>query len=328
MTPSCLRTDIRRANISRMRILATAQRWISLALAGVLAAGCGGDASTGTDASDPADRTEIAFSYASSQYGHGMAIFLIAADRSGLRQIANDSARDVLPDWSPDGRTLLFTRESDATGLWTIQADGSGLRQLSAGTGASYGRWSPDGNSIVFRAWTPTESNIAVMRADGSDRHTIATALVNDVGGALSWSKGGRIAFTRTTPELAGIWTVKPDGSGLSQLTSWTGDAQPRWSPDGTRLAFESPGGATDGSHAIFLVNADGTGRRRLTDGPDQNPTWSPDGKWIIFDRHVPYGYESSCPLYIVPSGGGDALALLPERTRAACAGSAWRAVP
>jgi Tol biopolymer transport system component len=206
--------------------------------------------------------------------------------------------------------------------------DGSGVRPLPAGAGAANGRWSPDGNSIVFGTSTPTGVTLGVMHADGSDRHLIAPALIDDASGAPAWSKDGRIAFRRSSPETPGLWTIHPDGTGLTQLTSYAGDVQPRWSPDGTRLVFETYGSTPGGPNAIFVVNADGTGRRRLTEGPDQNPAWSPDGKWIIFDRHVPYGYESACPLYAVSSSGGDAVPLLPERTRGACAGSAWRAVP
>ena len=52
------------------------------------------------------------------------------------------------------------------------------------------------------------------------------------------------------------------------------------WSPDGTRLAFyRGPSGDRD----IFVINVDGTGLERLTDGGDNlGPTWSPDGNWIV----------------------------------------------
>ena len=302
---------------------------LSFALAGVIVAACSA-ASTGTDASEPPDKTAIAFSYASSQYGRGMAVFLMAADRSGLRQIANDSAIDMMPDWSPDGRTLMFTRSRPAeqAGIWVMQADGSGMRQLSGTKGDGNGRWTPDGQSIVFQSYSPGASYLAVMRADGTDRRLIAPELVSDLTGTPTWSKGGVIAFKRSSEDNPGIWIIRSDGSGLTHVTQFIGDAQPRWSPDGTKLVFESFGNAIGAASAIFVINADGTGRRQLTGGADQSAAWSPDGKSILFDRHVPYGYESSCPLYVVPSTGGEAVPLLPERTRASCAGSAWRAVP
>jgi len=61
----------------------------------------------------------------------------------------------------------------------------------------------------------------------------------------------------------------------------------PRWSPDGTRLAFYSN---RDGNWNLYLINADGTGLARLTDDPtsDTGPEWSPDGRALVFqsNRH------------------------------------------
>ena len=56
----------------------------------------------------------------------------------------------------------------------------------------------------------------------------------------------------------------------------------PVWSPDGTRLAFSSPG---EGPVEVLIVDADGTGRRKLAEGQDK--TWSPDGLTIAFTRTV-----------------------------------------
>ena len=58
----------------------------------------------------------------------------------------------------------------------------------------------------------------------------------------------------------------------------------PSWSPDGRQLVFES---ARHGNTTLYVINADGTGERRLTFtgyGDDTHPAWSPDGRWIAFD--------------------------------------------
>jgi TolB protein len=307
-------------------------RTFSIALAAVLAAGCANDGSTGPAVTDPSDLAAIAFSYSNGPFTYGVDLFVMGADKSGLRRIVtNDSAGNVLPDWSPDGRTLLFSRHFYAThqrGLWVVKADGSGLREIPTGVSSPFGgRWSPDGKSIVFVAYITTESNLAVMRADGSEQHLIASDVVADVSGAPSWSPDGRIAFTRSTPGAQGIWTVKSDGSALTRLTSVLGDAQPRWSPDGKRLVLENLQ-----AHSLVLVNADGTARHALTiDGTDQNAAWSPNGEWILFDRQLPGApgaISGACPLYKVRSTGGIPVPLLPERTRGFCVGSAWRDVP
>ncbi len=75
-------------------------------------------------------------------------------------------------------------------------------------------------------------------------------------------------------------------------------ETEPAWSPDGTRIAFVS---RRDGRSHIYVMRADGTGARRLTDSADgdEGPTWSPDGRRIAFAR--------GGALYAVPSRGGPA---------------------
>lgn len=101
-----------------------------------------------------------------------------------------------------------------------------------------------------------------------------------------------RIAFLG---EEEAIWTAKPDGSDPVRVTDgYTQDEEDgahAWSPDGSRLAFTRYSGkfvhGEPVSH-IFIINADGTGERQLTDATadDDSPSWSPDGRRIVFQRH------------------------------------------
>jgi len=103
--------------------------------------------------------------------------------------------------------------------------------------------------------------------------------------------RNGLIAFNAVTGDRSQIYTVRPNGHDLRQITDLDGDSGAvDWSPDGRRLAFEfSP---SDGSGAsVELVNADGSGLTNLTASVvccSGQPSFTPDGKRIVFERFDP----------------------------------------
>jgi Tol biopolymer transport system component len=106
----------------------------------------------------------------------------------------------------------------------------------------------------------------------------------------------GKIAFVRGGDIYTIVPDVAPDDADLTQLTSGPArDLAPAWSPDGTRIAFETdrndPNAGTCGEQCnweIYVMNADGSGVSRLTMNsiPDRHPAWSPDGSRLVFDRN------------------------------------------
>lgn len=100
---------------------------------------------------------------------------------------------------------------------------------------------------------------------------------------ATSPGMNGRIFFERLTETSHGIYSIDADGTGIQRIVARAG--QPAWSPNGRTLAFVRDGTET----AIWLMNADGSGLRKLTNPTrhklDGDPTWSPHGTRIAFSR-------------------------------------------
>lgn len=93
----------------------------------------------------------------------------------------------------------------------------------------------------------------------------------------------GKIVFWSNRPSGPGLYTTTLGGAATKISGTSIGDSQAAWSPDGSRIAFQS--GSTT-SKEISVMNADGGGRRQLTNTPDiaeQEPAWSPDGTRIVF---------------------------------------------
>jgi Tol biopolymer transport system component len=205
-------------------------------------------------------------------------IYAVKPDGTGRTKLTAGST----PEWSPDGRKILFTRSFGNDDLYVMNADGSGQKRL-----VHYDNdqifyivgydWSPDGGKIAVQAaycdhiCKGYDYPLWVMNADGSDR----LALTDD-GGIPSWSPDGRrIAFTT---EYRGLYVINSDGRGARQLLPGVPDRTPvAWSPDGSRIAgFSSDGG-------LFLINPDGSDLVSLTQGGGVAPTWSPDSRRLLF---------------------------------------------
>jgi len=124
----------------------------------------------------------------------------------------------------------------------------------------------------------------------------------------------GKIVFAGVLPSDARtpnnweIYTVNADGSGFAKLTNNPEiDIYPSWSPDGRKIAFmrDDASVTNRGSHEdIYVMNADGTGQKRLTDtDTDSYPAWSPDGSKIAFRSGRAGG---SHDIFIMDADGGN----------------------
>lgn len=94
---------------------------------------------------------------------------------------------------------------------------------------------------------------------------------------------------------------MNADGSGLVNVTNHpSADFLPRWSPDGTKILFDS---FRDGNSELYANNVDGSGLVRLTNSPlaELGALWSPDGSQVVFTR---FGSGDSSSIHIVNADG------------------------
>jgi Tol biopolymer transport system component len=138
-----------------------------------------------------------------------------------------------------------------------------------------------------------------LMNPDGS----VQRLLARDTGlGDMAWSPDGReIAFLRMSSENPGLYSenpglyvVKTDGSGERRLTRYAQGSESAigcalgsgfdWAPDGPRIAFTRGPGHMIYQDDLYVMNADGSGQRRLVKS-GVRPRWSPDGQQISFMR-------------------------------------------
>jgi Tol biopolymer transport system component len=255
-------------------------------IVGFTVAGQGRVASAQTQQTAPPNVHNGKIAFAGTRPGadltnYGWEIYTVNPDGSGLAKITNNSATDMWPAWSPDGKKIAFTRhiQGGDEDVYVMNADGSGQKRLTdEGVDDSYPTWSPDGSKIAFMSNRTRCCDIYIMDADGSNTRKITdNARLN---GNPSWSTDGtKFAFDSQAVTSAsgnsGIYTINVDGRDEKALTDSPDDEFPDWSPDGQRIVFQGNGG-------IYVMNSDGTQRRKILPGSG-DPAWSPDGNKILF---------------------------------------------
>ena len=228
-------------------------------------------------------------------------VYIVGADGLGRKRLTRHPGVDGNPAWSPDGRKIAFTRGAreccvGKTYIYLMNADGSRQRRLARGHVHFSVAWSPDGQKMLFERPNPRHpappvpgdfaEDLHVMNADGSGQRNLTRNPAQDMDPV--WSPDGRrIAFDRERRGRGNQrWVMNPDGSGKRRLAParWRSGG-PDWSPDGRKIAFEARE-STSPHDGVFVMNADGSERRRLTHGG--SPSRSPDGSKIAFGGRAP----------------------------------------
>jgi Tol biopolymer transport system component len=320
VTASRAGKDAMEEPVMRIRRLTTAAFTVAAALAAAIAVGaCGGSDETAAPAATPAAASPSAAATATprpaatgprtiafTKRGEDSDdIYVVRPDGTGLRPLAATETDERRAAWSPDGSQIAYARGS---GVWVMNADGSGQRKVPYTEAVLGLAWSPDGTQIVFStgshlpAW-PNEreedAHLVVVNADGSDPREVTPATVGQSDSRPVWAPDGRIFFARESRGLGEVCSVDPDGSGLTVVTAAPLYSSVSLSPDGKWLALWDRE-----SDCLVRLSANGLGMEDVlvhevssfVTGPVAS-SWSPGGKQIAFAAG---GWFEPSALYII----------------------------
>ena len=190
----------------------------------------------------------------------------------------------------PPGSVVFYSARGGARKVFVMNADGSGQRAVTTGSGNDlWPHLSPDGRYVAFASNRTGNSEVFVADLNGGTPVNVSNHTGDD--NWPRWSPNGReIAFHSNRDGNYNLYIVNADGTGLRRVTSDAAlDQWPDWSPDGRQIAFRR-------GMDVYVVDADGeeAGVRRLTNLTtlDQMPVWSPDGRQIAF-MSLRAGYPS-----------------------------------
>jgi TolB protein len=210
-------------------------------------------------------------------------LYIMDFDGNNVRQVSRTNTINMSPEWSIDGKSLLFTsyinRNPD---LWVLDLKGSGLRPLSTRKGINASaRYSPGGNTIALSLSPEGIPKIFLVTTEGHIIKRLTNGRGNDI--SPTWSPdGSAIAYVSDQAGVPQIYIVPVNEGRPRRVTFETNyNTDPDWSPRGDLLAFTA---RVDGRFQICTIRTDGTDFRVLTSqGSNQDPAWSPDGRMIAF---------------------------------------------
>ncbi len=225
-------------------------------------------------------------------------IYIMDWDGSDPSKVTSHSSIALSPNWSPDGKKILYTafvkrgskglRNPDLFMLDLLKGQ-RWLVSYRMGLNSG-GFFHPDGNSILMTISESGNSDIYRVDLEGN----IIKRLTNGPSGALNVEPavspdGKKVAFSSDRSGKPMVWVMDIDGTNAVRRTfAGTYNSSPSWSPDGKKIAFA---GLDTNHYDIFIMDADGSKIERLTsakrtDGrwsTNEDPVFSPDGRHIMF---------------------------------------------
>src|SRR5437868_4901698 len=245
------------------------------------------------------DSREVVFSMAGSLWRQKI-------DSTSAEQLTDGAGYDYQPDWSPDGRYIVYaSAQGEAIELWLLELSSGRTRQLTQGGAVNVEpRWSPEGGRVlyvssayhrhfhVFAAEVREGQLTHPVRLTGENKSSLPRYYYSAYDHEINptWTRDGEaIVFVSNRGRIhgtGGLWRAAavPGAQALElryEETNW--QARPDFSPDGKRIVYSSYLGRN--WLQLWLMPADGGEPLPLTYGEwdETSPRWSPDGAHIAF---------------------------------------------
>ena len=221
------------------------------------------------------------FSYMEFWSGHGQLFVQLVGPGKRQPVATTGQALDFTPAFSPDGKTLAFSRATEeGTDIYTVNIkDNCCLQRLTVGRFSDNlsPTYSPDGQRIAFVSTRPGLPQVYVMAADGTDQQLFAPFDYGVTGSsnAPDWSPDGQsVAFHRDVGGTLQVFVLDVRTRAVRQLTSLGRNEDPTWAPDSRHVAFVSD---RSGYRQLWIIDLE-TGRIRplLQQSGARLPAWSP----------------------------------------------------
>lgn len=193
------------------------------------------------------------------------------------------------PSSEPTGKIAIncqIYKDVSKEQICIVNADGSGYRRLTTNDNVRhyYPSVSPDGNSVVYSAYNEQSKHYEIYELNiSTNENRQLTFSIGDLNAPEISPDGSTIVLTRffSDPEKPTTWLINRDGSNPREVSADSA-IDPTWSPDGKQILFAS---AMNGLTQLFVINADGTGLRQVSNLPALRgrSDWSPQGLIVTY---------------------------------------------
>ncbi len=212
-------------------------------------------------------------------------VFVMDIDGENARQVTKGGGINLLPSWSPDGGSLLFTSyRFDNPDLFEMPVGGGESKALSRRPGLNTGgHISPDGSRIAVTLSQDGDSELYLLDRSGGVLKRLTKQWGIDT--SPSWSPDGRhVAFVSSRGGPPHIYLLNVDTLETKRLTfKGNYNQTPSFSPRGNLIAFT----ARDEKNKfdIFTLNVGSGEIKRVTQdqGNNEEPSFSPNGRLLVF---------------------------------------------